>query len=249
MTDYDLTDIPAGYDRGRDHGPEFLDLWMKTIESCLDGRAITRILDVGCGTGRFSEALALRFDADVIGIDPSAKMLALARAKRRTDRVHYQRAHAEAIPLAPRSVDMIFMSMSFHHFSDPHRATEECRRVLREAGPALVRTAICERSRTYPYVPFFPASVPMLEETLPDSAIIREAFEAAGFHLVASKLITQTIAPGWAAYAEKLAAGGDSVLARLRRQDLEDGLAALRRRATEDDDRVVTEPIDLFVFR
>jgi SAM-dependent methyltransferase len=144
---------------------------------------------------------------------------------------------------------MIFMSMSFHHFSDPHRATQECRRVLREPGPALVRTAVRERSGAYPYVPFFPASVPMLEETLPDSTVIREAFEAAGFHLVASQLITQTIAPGWAAYAEKLAAGGDSVLARLRRQDLDDGLAALRRRATEQDDQAVCEPIDLFVFQ
>ncbi len=249
MTDYDLTDIPAGYDRGRDHGPEFLALWMKTVASHLDGRAITRILDLGCGTGRFSEALAVRFGADVIGVDPSAKMLALARTKRRTDRVHYQRAHAEAIPLVPRSIDMIFMSMSFHHFSDPHRAAQECRRVLREPGPVLVRTATRERSRSYPYMPFFPASVPLLEETLPDSAAIRGAFEAAGFHLAATELITQTIAPGWAAYAEKLAAGGDSVLARLSPEDLENGLAELRRRATGEDDRAVTEPIDLFVFR
>ena len=30
--DYDLTDIRAVYDRGRDHAPEFLDLWMQAIE-------------------------------------------------------------------------------------------------------------------------------------------------------------------------------------------------------------------------
>jgi hypothetical protein len=29
--DYDLTDIPI-QDRGRDHGPEVLDLWMQAIE-------------------------------------------------------------------------------------------------------------------------------------------------------------------------------------------------------------------------
>ena len=79
--DYDLTDIPEGYDRGRDHGPEFLDLWMNKIESHLDGRRITEILDLGCGTGRFSEGLAVKFDATVIGIDPSRKMLERARAK------------------------------------------------------------------------------------------------------------------------------------------------------------------------
>ena len=56
--DYDLTDIPVGYDRGREHGPEFLNLWMNEIESRLDGQRITEILDLGCGTGRFSEGLA-----------------------------------------------------------------------------------------------------------------------------------------------------------------------------------------------
>jgi 2-polyprenyl-3-methyl-5-hydroxy-6-metoxy-1,4-benzoquinol methylase len=58
--DYDLTDIPAVYDRGRDHGPEVLDLWMQAIESHLEGQTITRILDLGCGTGRFSEGLAVQ---------------------------------------------------------------------------------------------------------------------------------------------------------------------------------------------
>ncbi len=53
--DYDLTDIPAGHDRGREHGPEFLNLWMTKIESHLEGRRITDILDLGSGTGRFSD--------------------------------------------------------------------------------------------------------------------------------------------------------------------------------------------------
>jgi len=39
-----------------------------------------RILDLGCGTGRFSAALRARFEAEVIGIDPSKKMLEQARS-------------------------------------------------------------------------------------------------------------------------------------------------------------------------
>jgi ubiquinone/menaquinone biosynthesis C-methylase UbiE len=39
------------------------------------------VLDLGCGTGRFSEALAAQFDAHVIGLDPSLKMLQVAREK------------------------------------------------------------------------------------------------------------------------------------------------------------------------
>jgi len=250
MTDYDRTDIPAAYDRARDHGPEMLDLWMNAIAVQLADRSITQILDLGCGTGRFSEALAVRFNAEVTGLDPSVKMLQLARAKRIDERVHYQRGRAEAIPLSSESVDVVFMSMSLHHFTDPIVAARECRRVLRNTGSVFIRTGTRERIASYPYVPFFQSSIPLLEETLPASADVCENFVAAGFDLVASQMITQTIASNWTVYSEKLAAGGDSVLARLSREDFAAGLASVRRyAATVDGRRPVVEPIDLLVFQ
>lgn len=249
IMDYDLTDIPAAYDLGRDHGPEVLHLWMDAIESHLEGRTVTRIIDLGCGTGRFSEGLAVRFAAEVVGIDPSSKMLKRAREKQGDGRVQYLRGRAEAIPLIPNSVDMIFMSMSLHHFGDSSLAARECRRVLREQGTVLVRTGTRENIPSYPYVPFFPSSRAMIEDLLPDHAGVREVFKGAGFHLVVSEVVTQTIAPAWAAYAEKLSAGADSVLARLSRQEFESGLAALRSHSVEVCDQTVVEPIDLFVFR
>jgi ubiquinone/menaquinone biosynthesis C-methylase UbiE len=87
VTDYDKTDVRARYDRARDHGPENVDLWMGTVAGYLDGRSVSRILDIACGRGRDSEGLAARFDADVIGLHPSSKMLDVARHKRRGERV------------------------------------------------------------------------------------------------------------------------------------------------------------------
>src|SRR5262249_41753216 len=134
---YDLTNIPVSYDRGRDHGPEVLDLWMNVLASALGTDRVKTIVDLGCGTGRFSEVLARRFDACVVGIDPSAKMLAQAREKRRLPSVHYERGSAEAIPLVSSAADVIFISMSFHHFTDPDTAARECLRVLRPGGVVM----------------------------------------------------------------------------------------------------------------
>ena len=249
MTDYDTSDIPSAYDLARDHGPEVLALWMRATAAHLGGRSITRILDLGCGTGRFSEGLAAHFNAEVIGLDPSAKMLARARAKQRDGRVHYQRGRAEAIPLRSRSVDLVFISMSLHHFSDPLVAARECHRVLRDDGRVVLRIGTRDQIDSYPYVPFFGVARPILEHVLPTAAKVREIFVAAGLLEVAAEIVTQTIAPDWDAYAQKVAAGGDSVLAQLRREDFEDGLAALKHYATRHRDRPVVEPIDLFVFR
>lgn len=45
--DYDSTDIPVGYDQGRDHGPEFLELWMDVVASCVGNQRLNTILDLG----------------------------------------------------------------------------------------------------------------------------------------------------------------------------------------------------------
>lgn len=247
--DYDATDIAATYDRGRDHGPEFLDLWMNVVASHVKDQDTKRILDLGCGTGRFSEALAVYFDAEVIGIDPSKKMLEQARSKPSRSRVRYESGRGESIPLPDNSADLIFMSMIFHHFDNPTLAARECRRVLTEDGTAILRAGTCERISSYPYVEFFPESRPILEEVLPTNTFVREIFEAAGFRVVTLELVTQEIAPSYAAYAEKLAAGADSVLAKLSSSDFDAGMEALRAHAAQGDDEAVFEPIDVFVFR
>src|SRR4026207_2387193 len=120
--DYDTTEIPRTYDKGRDHGPEVLDLWMKTIASHVEAVSVRTILDLGCGTGRFSEALAGHFDAPVLAVDPSHKVLGQGRAKHRAPRVSYLLGSGESIPLDSNSVDLIYMSMIFHHFRDPRLA-------------------------------------------------------------------------------------------------------------------------------
>jgi ubiquinone/menaquinone biosynthesis C-methylase UbiE len=247
--DYDATEIAVAYDRGRDHGPEFLALWMNVVSSHVKDQFIETILDLGCGTGRFSEALADRFDVQVFGIDPSKKMLEQAQRKRRDRRVRYELGRGEAIPLANKSVDLIFMSMIFHHLDNPAQTARECRRVLRDGGTAILRAGTRERISSYPYVPFFPASRPILEESLATGASMRKVFEAVGFRVASVDVLTQEIALNYGAYAEKLSAGADSVLARLSADDFKAGMEALRLQAAEIDSQAVFEPIDVFVFR
>ncbi len=123
--DYDATDIASTYDLGRDHGPEFLDLWMDVVTAQAKDQSIKAILDLGCGTGRFTEALQARFDANVIGLDPSEKMLEQARSKGHDRRVQYETGRAESIPLPDDSVDLVFMSMIFHHLEGSFAMAEQ----------------------------------------------------------------------------------------------------------------------------
>ena len=51
------------------------------------------VLDLGCGTGIFSAALAAR-GAEVVGVDPAGPMLAIARARKGGERVTWVQADA-----------------------------------------------------------------------------------------------------------------------------------------------------------
>lgn len=247
--DYDRTTIPACYDLGRTHGPEVLDLWMDAVAKYVADRAPSTILDLGCGTGRFSDALATRFGTLVLGVDPSRKMLEQARGKRTNGTVQYICGSGEAVPLVANTIDLIFISMVFHHFSSPAKAAQECLRVGRKGAILFVRAGTVEHIPAYPYVEFIPSTVPLLYERLNSKKDITRTFDAAGFSLVAADVLVQQIAPTHAAYADELAAGGDSILASLNARELTDGLNALRRHATLVDPKPVTEPIDVFVFR
>ena len=109
--DYDQTAIPETYDRGRSHSPAVLRLWMEALSSHVPRDGVRDIVDLGCGTGRFSFGLADHFEAQVIGVDPSEKMLQQARAKASSHRVSFRHGGGEALPLQDRSADMVFLSV------------------------------------------------------------------------------------------------------------------------------------------
>ena len=246
--DYDQTDMPAAYDAGRAYSPAVLALWLDVVSRWVPNGA-SDILDIGCGTGRYSAALAEQFDARVIAVDPSEKMLAEAR-KKSTGRLRYARAAGEALPLPDACVNMVFMSMVFHHFDDPVQAVSECRRVLRRDGTVCLRAGTADRVGETPYLPFFPRSGAILNTAFHSQAAIEAIFIDAGFQLVGHELIRHEVAGNWKAYADRLAFRADSILVQLSDQEFEEGLAALHRHGvTAPPDEPVTELVDFLVFR
>jgi ubiquinone/menaquinone biosynthesis C-methylase UbiE len=243
--DYDKTEMAKTYRKGRSLDPEVLQQWMDVVAANVERRNAQTILDLGCGTGRFSEALAEQFDANVVGVDPSRTMLDEAQSHRTHSRVFYARGSAEFIPLKTNSVDVVFMSMAFHHFTDPPAVAEECRRVLRPEGRVCLRTGSREKIPAYPYVPYFPGTVTLIEQRLPSIGSQREVFEAASFKVLFEGEVWQEIAPDFPTYAEKIALRADSILVSLEDREFDAGVAMLRAEKTPGP---IVEPIDFLVF-
>jgi ubiquinone/menaquinone biosynthesis C-methylase UbiE len=245
--DYDKTEIATNYDKARAHAPETLRLWQDLLSAHIDRSAISLVIDLGCGTGRFSELLAAHFGVQVIGIDPSRKMVDQARRKPATGNVEYRQGSAEALPLPNDCADLVFMSMVYHHLTDPAAVARECHRVLRQGGNVCIRNST--READFPQRHFFPAMQVLIDSDLPSRRDIEAVFAVGSFTPVVHKVVIQVTAPDWPSFVEKCALRADSFLARLSDDDFCRGMTALR--AHVDDVAMsdpVTEEVDWFVF-
>ena len=248
--DYDKSEIAASYDRARGYSTEVMTLWLDTLAAAVPPGEAHHIVDLGCGTGRYSFALAQHFAARVTGIDPSQKMLGEARGKAVVGDVVFKTGHGEALPLADASADLIFCSMVYHHFEQPAVVASECWRVLRPGGRFALRNSTADQADSYAYSAFFPGVPALLTTQLPWLADIRATFEAAGFDTAQQRLVRHENAANWTIFTERLAAGADSILARLPEADFAAGLAALRAHAaTAAGAAPVMQEIDFLVFR
>lgn len=96
-----------------------------------------RWLDVGCGTGVFTEQVIRDCaPAAVVGIDPSAEQLAFAETRPGLDAAEFRVADGQALPFADDSFDIAVMALVIHFLPDPTKAVTEMARVLRPGGIA-----------------------------------------------------------------------------------------------------------------
>jgi len=97
------------------------------------------ILDVGCGTGKLLKSAEARFPgAKLVGVDAAIEMVKYAQASNPTGTIHFQQAMAEELPFPDASFDLVFSTMTFHHWSNQTKGMAEVARVLTPGGRWLL---------------------------------------------------------------------------------------------------------------
>ena len=168
--------IGIGYDTTRRADPHLTD----RLVSLLGARPGDRVLDVACGSGNYTLALADR-GLRMTGVDRSPRMIAAAREK--SAALDWALSDAAALPLADGSVDGVICTLAMHHFDDRLAALREMCRVLRR-GRLVVFTASREQMHGYWLNAYFPVAMARSIEQMPDTRQMADAMRAAGFQRV-----------------------------------------------------------------
>ncbi|MBI2833835.1 MAG: class I SAM-dependent methyltransferase [Acidobacteria bacterium] len=158
-----------------------LDRWLRRyLPERGDG---ARLLDVGCGTGRYLRLLAGR-GYRVAGIDGSAEML--AHASRACPEADLHHADADQLPFADRSFDFVLCIEVLRYLPSPEAAIREMARVLRPGGVCLATATPRFNLNAYWLVNRLATAVRVghlvrLQQFFVTAPLVRRQFQEAGF--------------------------------------------------------------------
>src|SRR5205807_758352 len=108
--------------------------------SAFDVRGCKRILDAGCGNGRYSKFLLRSADHDAVitGFDLSQRMLKRARRRLHSPRVSHVAADLTKLPFASGLFDAVVCGYVLEHLPDPRPGLAELARVMRPGAKMLL---------------------------------------------------------------------------------------------------------------
>jgi ubiquinone/menaquinone biosynthesis C-methylase UbiE len=137
------------------------------LRALLDVHGDGVYLDLGCGTGNYTAALA-QGGGSWCGVDAAPTMIAAARLKSRL--VKWCLGDAAALPIASATVDGVLCVLAIHHFRDRLAVFTEVRRVLRPGGRFIAFTAGRSQMRQYWLNRYFPDAMSTAIQQMPDLA-------------------------------------------------------------------------------
>ncbi|WP_454874592.1 class I SAM-dependent methyltransferase [Paraburkholderia xenovorans] len=112
---------------------------LRTLAEAIAATPDATVLDMGCGAGHASFAVAPHA-REVVAYDIAPQMLATvegAAKERGLANIRTQQGAAEVLPFADHSFDWVISRMSAHHWHDVPLALAEVRRVLKPGGKVL----------------------------------------------------------------------------------------------------------------
>lgn len=154
MSNVNYNEISKIYDSVREG--DILTINRIILEGKVNSNA--KILEIGCGTGNYTELISNTTNATVYGLDQSEGMLEKARAK--NTNINY--IHGDAVYLNcfdDKEFDVVYMIDVIHHIKDINTMLKNIFRILKNNGCLFIFTDTHEHIRNRLTTKYFPETL------------------------------------------------------------------------------------------
>lgn len=187
-TSYGAPGFAKSYGRARALPDDMRNVWADRLREVASADAVSTVLDVGAGVGRFWPVFAAAWNpSTIIALDRSAAMLGQGADLSEVVRVV---GDLDSVPLRNASVDIAFCSMSLHYSPNPASAVEQLSHVVRPGGWLCVRSGTTESLASFDFLTFFPTAIRAEARAMPSQELLESWVAGHGFDMVKVTTIT-----------------------------------------------------------
>ncbi|MDB5227020.1 MAG: class SAM-dependent methyltransferase [Bacteroidota bacterium] len=169
--------IGIGYNTTRSADPYLAKRIAAQLQPGINGTYI----DVGCGTGNYTEYLH-RMGFTFTGIDPSDTMLDIAKTK--CPDCTFIQGYAENIPAENNSFDGAIVILTLHHWQNRQQGLKEIYRILKPGSKIVILSFTGEQMEGYWLNHYFPDMIKNSGDAIPDQNTMFDLLHSAGFSSV-----------------------------------------------------------------
>ena len=198
---------------------------IQRLIQALPSRPDLRVLDIGCGTGNYTDLFQKLTQIEVYGVEPSAGMLEKARHK--NNHITFKIGQADNIPFDNDFFDFVYMTDVIHHVPDINAMFAEIWRVLKPGGMGCIVTQSHQQIEARPIARYFPGTARVDKERYPDIDEIIQAASTQGFTQTKGEILSEESVELDNGYLELVRKKGYSMLHLISDEEYRAGLKAL----------------------
>jgi SAM-dependent methyltransferase len=143
-----------------------------------------KVLDVGCGTGRFPLRISDVRNVSLCALEPSIEMLKQAVRKDESRRILWVRGDGQRLPFQDKVFDCVYMTAVIHHIENKEMVLQEIYRILKTGGRCAIMTFSHSRIKKH-VTRDFPGVVSTDLKRVPSVPSLKKMMTLTGFREVA----------------------------------------------------------------